>query len=262
MGGLGLFSSLYFVVVGVGMIGFVDFDVVDDLNLYCQVLFGQNDVGWLKFEVVIECFQQVNLYVDFVFYVVCFDFLNVFEIFWDYDIVVDGMDNFLMCYFVNDVCVLFGKFNVYGLIFCFEGQVFVFWGKKGFCYCCFFVEFFLLGFVLFCVEGGVFGVFLGIIGFLQVNEMIKLIFGVGDLMFGWFLFFDVLKMSFCEFKLCKNLECLFCFDFLMIIEFIDYDVFCGIIFVVEVIDDIDVLFGQVQVWFFIGEKFQFVDVWI
>lgn len=227
-GGLGSPSSLYLAAAGVGTLGLVDFDVVDDSNLHRQVLFGERDVGRPKLEAAVDRLQQVNPHVRYVPHPARLDSSNALEILSSYDIVVDGTDNFPTRYLVNDACVLLGKPNVYGSIFRFEGQVSVFWGEKGPCYRCLFAEPPPPGLVPSCAEGGVLGVLPGIIGSLQANEAIKLILGAGDPLIGRLLLFDALKMSFRELRLRKNPDCPICSENPTLTELIDYDAFCGL----------------------------------
>ncbi|HEV7668768.1 MAG TPA: molybdopterin-synthase adenylyltransferase MoeB [Thermoanaerobaculia bacterium] len=227
-GGLGSPVGLYLAAAGVGTLGLVDFDVVDDSNLQRQVLFGISDVGRPKIEAAASRLADINPHIKIVPYETRLESSNALDLFRDYDLVVDGTDNFPTRYLVNDACVLLGKPNVYGSIFRFEGQVSVFWGAKGPCYRCLFPEPPPPGLVPSCAEGGVLGVLPGIIGALQANEVIKLIVGVGDPLIGRLVLFDALKLRFRELKLRKDPACPICSEHPTQTELIDYDQFCGI----------------------------------
>lgn len=227
-GGLGSPLGLYLAAAGVGTLGLVDFDVVDDSNLQRQVLFGISDVGKPKIEAAAARLRDINPHIHIVPYETRLDSSNALDLFRDYDLVVDGTDNFPTRYLVNDACVLLGKPNVYGSIFRFEGQVSVFWGAKGPCYRCLFPEPPPPGLVPSCAEGGVLGVLPGIIGALQANEVIKLIVGAGDPLIGRLVLFDALKLRFRELKLRKDPNCPICSEHPTQTGLIDYDQFCGI----------------------------------
>ncbi len=227
-GGLGSPLGLYLAAAGVGTLGLVEFDVVDESNLHRQVLFSHADVGRPKLDAAIARLRGINPHIDLVPHALRLDASNALELFAGYDIVVDGTDNFQTRYLVNDACVLTGKPNVYGSIFRFEGQVSIFWGARGPCYRCLFPEPPPPGLVPSCAEGGVLGVLPGIIGALQANEVIKLIVGAGEPMIGRLLLFDALKMKFRELKLRKDPNCPICSAHPTQHGLIDYDQFCGI----------------------------------
>ena len=227
-GGLGSPLGLYLAAAGVGTLGVVEFDVVDESNLHRQVLFSHADVGRPKLTAAVERLRGINPYITLQPHPLRLDSSNALELFAPYDIVVDGTDNFQTRYLVNDACVLTGKPNVYGSIFRFEGQVSIFWGARGPCYRCLFPEPPPPGLVPSCAEGGVLGVLPGIIGALQANEVIKLIVGAGEPMIGRLLLFDALKMKFRELKLRKDPACPICSEHPTQHELIDYDQFCGI----------------------------------
>ncbi|HEX2224371.1 MAG TPA: molybdopterin-synthase adenylyltransferase MoeB [Thermoanaerobaculia bacterium] len=227
-GGLGSPLGLYLAAAGVGTLGLVDFDVVDESNLHRQVLFGRRDVGRPKIQAALERLHDVNPYIKLVPHETRLESSNALDLFKDYDLVVDGTDNFPTRYLVNDACVLLGKPNVYGSIFRFEGQVAVFWGARGPCYRCLFPEPPPPGLVPSCAEGGVLGVLPGIIGSLQANEVIKLLTGAGDPLIGRIVLFDALKMKFRELKLRKDPSCPICSENPTQRELIDYQQFCGI----------------------------------
>jgi adenylyltransferase/sulfurtransferase len=227
-GGLGSPLGMYLAAAGVGTIGLVEFDTVDESNLHRQLLYGMADVGRPKIEAAMERLNIVNPHVNLIPHQVRLDSSNALDIAKDYDLVVDGTDNFPTRYLVNDACVLLGKPNVYGSIFRFEGQVSVFWAEKGPCYRCLFPEPPPPGLVPSCAEGGVLGVLPGIIGSLQANEVIKLIIGKGEPAIGRLLLFDALRLKFRELKLRKNPECPVCGEHPTVTSLIDYEQFCGI----------------------------------
>jgi len=227
-GGLGSPLGLYLAAAGVGKLGLVDFDVVDESNLQRQVLFGQDDVGRPKIEAAAERLRGVNREIEIVGYETRLDSSNALDLFEGYDLVVDGTDNFPTRYLVNDACVLSGKPNVYGSIFRFEGQVSVFWGAEGPCYRCLFPEPPPPGLVPSCAEGGVLGVLPGIIGALQANEAIKLLIGEGEPLIGRLVLFDALRLRFRELKLQKDPNCPVCSESPTQTELIDYQQFCGL----------------------------------
>ena len=227
-GGLGAPLGLYLAAAGVGRIGLVDFDVVDFTNLQRQVTFGSKDVGRRKIEAARERLQDLNPEIEIVTHEAKLTSENALAILRDYDIVVDGTDNFPTRYLVNDACVLLGKPNVYGSIFRFEGQATVFAFEDGPCYRCLYPEPPPPGLVPSCAEGGVLGVLPGIVGSIQANETIKLIIGRGEPLKGRLLLFDALKMQFRELKLRKNPACPVCGPHPTVTELIDYVEFCGL----------------------------------
>src|SRR5271165_2313750 len=227
-GGLGAPLGLYLTAAGVGHIGLVDFDVVDFTNLQRQVTFGTSDVGKPKTAAAKARLSNLNPDVEITSYEIKLTSENALELFKDYDVIVDGTDNFPTRYLVNDACVLLGKPNVYGSIFRFEGQVTVFGMPDGPCYRCLYPAPPPPGLVPSCAEGGVLGVLPGIIGSLQALETIKLILGRGDSLVGRLLLFDALTMKFRELKLRKNSSCPMCGTHRKIHELIDYNEFCGI----------------------------------
>ncbi|HBL27555.1 MAG TPA: molybdenum cofactor biosynthesis protein MoeB [Acidobacteria bacterium] len=226
-GGLGSPLGLYLAAAGVGTLGLVDFDVVDESNLHRQVLYGHAAVGRPKIQVALERLADVNPHIRLVPHELRLVAGNALELLADYDLVVDGTDNFATRYLVNDACVLLGKPNVYGSIFRFEGQVSVFWGARGPCYRCLFPEPPPPGLVPSCAEGGVLGVLPGIIGSLQANEVIKLIVGAGDPLIGRLVLFDALKMRFRELQLKKDPACPICAENPAQRGLIDYEQLCG-----------------------------------
>lgn len=227
-GGLGSPVGLYLAAAGVGRLGLVDFDEVDETNLHRQVLYGQADIGRAKLDAALERLGDINPHIELVAHREKLTSDNAMEILEGYDLVVDGSDNFPTRYLVNDACVLTGKPNVYGSIFRFEGQVAVFWGAEGPCYRCLFPEPPPPGLVPSCAEGGVLGVLPGIIGSLQANEAIKLVLGVGESLVGRLVVFDALSMEFRELRLAKSEDCPVCGEDPSLRELIDYEQFCGL----------------------------------
>src|SRR5580658_9018667 len=227
-GGLGAPLGLYLAAAGVGRIGLVDFDTVDSTNLQRQILFGTTDVGRPKIEAAAEHLRNLNPEIQIDTFETHLTSENALEIFKDYDIIVDGTDNFPTRYLVNDACVILGKPNVYGSIFRFEGQITVFGYPGGPCYRCLYPEPPPPGLVPSCAEGGVLGVLPGIVGTIQAAEALKLIIGKGDPLVGRLLLFDALAMKFRELKLRKNPECPVCGAHPTVTKLIDYAEFCGI----------------------------------
>jgi adenylyltransferase/sulfurtransferase len=227
-GGLGSPSALYLAAAGVGTLGLVDDDIVDESNLQRQVLHGTSDVGRSKLDSAADTLCDVNPHVRIEKHETRLTAANALQILDAYDIVVDGTDNFPTRYLVNDACVLLGKPNVYGSVFRWEGQASVFASDDGPCYRCLFREPPPPGLVPNCAEGGVMGVLPGIIGSVQAMEVVKLVVGVGQPLVGRLLIFDALEMSWREVALRRNPECPVCGDAPTQTELIDYDVFCGV----------------------------------
>src|SRR6202453_1062166 len=227
-GGLGAPLGLYLAAAGVGRLGLVDFDVVDSTNLQRQVLFGTNDIGKPKIVAAANRLRDLNPDIRIDTFETELTSANALEIFKDYDIIVDGTDNFPTRYLVNDACVLLGKPNVYGSIFRFDGQITIFGYPGGPCYRCLYPEPPPPGLVPSCAEGGVLGVLPGIVGAIQAAETLKLIIGKGEPLVGRLLLFDALAMRFRELKLRKNPECPVCGGHPTITKLIDYEEFCGI----------------------------------
>ena len=234
-GGLGAPVSMYLAAAGVGRMGIVDFDVVDHTNLQRQILFGSDDVGKAKLDAATSRLQSINPHVTIEGYEIRLGADNALDIIRNYDLIVDGTDNFPTRYCVNDACVMLGKPNVYGSIFRFEGQATVFDPRKqdgtnaaGPCYRCLYPDPPPPGMVPSCAEGGVLGILPGVIGTIQATEAIKLILGKGQTLVGRLLRFDALAMSFKQFKLRHDPSCPVCGDNPTITELIDYEQFCGI----------------------------------
>jgi molybdopterin/thiamine biosynthesis adenylyltransferase/rhodanese-related sulfurtransferase len=226
-GGLGSPALLYLAAAGVGTLGIIDFDVVDESNLQRQIIHGQSDVGRPKAESARDSIQEINPYVTVVLHEERLDSDNAMEIFAQYDLIVDGTDNFATRYLVNDACVLLGKPYVWGSIYRFDGQASVFWAEYGPCYRCLYPEPPPPGMVPSCAEGGVLGVLCGSIGSIQVNEAIKLITGIGDPLAGRLMIYDALEMSYRTVRVRKDPECAVCGKNATITELIDYEEFCG-----------------------------------
>ncbi|MGH9491715.1 MAG: molybdopterin-synthase adenylyltransferase MoeB [Terriglobales bacterium] len=227
-GGLGAPVALYLAAAGVGTLGMVDFDVVDFTNLQRQVIHGTSDVGRSKLDSAAETIHDINPNVQVVRHAAKLTSDNALEIFRDYDLVVDGTDNFPTRYLVNDACVLTGIPNVYASIFRFEGQAAVLALPDGPCYRCWYPEPPPPGLVPSCAEGGVLGVLPGILGTLQAMEALKLILGIGEPLKNRVLLFDALQMRFRELKLRKSPDCPICGPHRTIHKLIDYQEFCGI----------------------------------
>jgi molybdopterin/thiamine biosynthesis adenylyltransferase/rhodanese-related sulfurtransferase/molybdopterin converting factor small subunit len=227
-GGLGAPLGLYLAAAGIGRIGLVDFDVVDFTNLQRQVIHGTKDVGRKKLDSAADTMRDINPFVQIDKYDVALSSDNALGILKDYDIVIDGTDNFPTRYLVNDACVLLGKPNVYGSIFRFEGQATVFAYEGGPCYRCLYPEPPPPGLVPSCAEGGVLGILPGTIGLIQATEAVKLILGIGEPLVGRLLLYDALAMKFRELKLRRNTECPVCGDHPTITKLIDYQQFCGV----------------------------------
>ena len=227
-GGLGAPLAMYLAAAGVGTLGIVDFDVVDESNLQRQIIHGTSDIGRPKMESARDRINDINPNVHVEVYEEALSSENALEIFKDFDVIVDGTDNFPTRYLVNDACVLTGKPNVYGSIFRFEGQASVFWAKEGPCYRCLYPEPPPPGLVPSCAEGGVLGILPGAIGTIQATETVKLILGIGEPLVGRLLLYDALGMSFREMKLRKDPNCPVCGENPSVTELIDYQEFCGI----------------------------------
>src|SRR6516225_9271398 len=227
-GGLGSPLALYLAAAGVGTIGLVDFDVVDFTNLQRQIIHFTSDVGRSKLESAKEKLGSINPFVNVRTFNTKLTSENALSIFADFDIIIDGTDNFPTRFLVNDACVFTGKPNVYGSIFRFEGQASVFAAKDGPCYRCLYPEPPPPGLVPNCAEGGVLGILPGLIGVIQATETVKLILGTGKPLIGRLLLYDALEMPFREMKVRKNLECPVCGPEPSIRGLIDYHQFCGV----------------------------------
>lgn len=227
-GGLGSPVALYLAAAGIGRIGLVDYDVVDASNLQRQVIHGTSGIGQLKVESARRRMLDLNPDIQVDVYNEPFTSANAIQIAADYDLLIDGTDNFPTRYLTNDLCVLTGKPNVYGSIYRFDGQVSVFDARRGPCYRCLFPEPPPPGLVPSCAEGGVLGVLPGTIGTLQATEALKLLLGIGDSLIGRLLLFNALDMSFEFVKLRKNPGCKVCGPNPEVTALIDYEAFCGV----------------------------------
>ncbi|MGI8732692.1 MAG: molybdopterin-synthase adenylyltransferase MoeB [Pyrinomonadaceae bacterium] len=227
-GGLGAPLGMYLAAAGVGRLGILDFDVVESSNLQRQIIHGTKDVGRRKVDSARDRLADINPHIEIETHETRLTSVNALSLFENYDIIVDGTDNFPTRYLVNDACVLTGKPNVYGSIFRFEGQASVFWAQKGACYRCLYPEPPPPGLVPSCAEGGVLGVLPGIVGAIQANETIKIILGAEDLLVNRLLLFDAWAMKFRELKLRKDPTCPVCGEHPTIMELIDYEEFCGL----------------------------------
>jgi len=228
VGGLGSPAALYLAAAGVGTLGLVDHDAVELSNLQRQILHGTSSVGRGKLDSAAARLHDVNPGVRLEPHEVRLSSANALRILADYDVVVDGSDNFPTRYLVNDACALLGKPNVYGSIFRFEGQVSVFHAGRGPCYRCLYRDPPPPELVPSCAEGGVLGVLPGIVGALQAAEAIKIVLGIGDTLVGRLLLVDVLTMRFRELALARDPDCPLCGSAPSIRELIDYDAFCGV----------------------------------
>jgi len=226
-GGLGSPMALYLAAAGVGTLGLVDFDAVDESNLQRQILHGTGDVGRPKVKSAEAAIHEVNPHVQVVLHETRLTSENALEILADYEVVADGTDNFPTRYLVNDACVLLGKPNVYGSVFRFEGQASVFCTPGGPCYRCLYPEPPPPGTVPSCAEGGVLGVLPGLIGMIQATEVVKLILGVGESLAGRLLLYDALEMGFRTLQLRRDPRCPACGDHPTLKHLIDYEAFCG-----------------------------------
>lgn len=227
-GGLGSPAAIYLAASGIGTIGIVDFDQVDLSNLHRQVMHGTPDIGRSKLDSAEDSIRAINPNVAVVKHAALLSSSNALDILKEYDLVVDGTDNFPTRYLVNDACVLLGKVNVYGSIFRFDGQATVFCAPDGPCYRCLYPEPPPPGVVPSCAEGGVLGVLPGIIGLIQSTEAVKLILGVGTPLTGRLLLYDALAMGFREIRIKRDPDCPSCGENRSIHALIDYHQFCGL----------------------------------
>jgi adenylyltransferase/sulfurtransferase len=260
-GGLGCPTAQYLAAAGVGRLGIVDFDVVDASNLHRQVLFGTRDVGRPKVEVAAERIAAMNPDVVVERHPLRLSSENALGLFAEYDVIVDGTDNFPTRYLSNDACVLLGKPNVHGSIFRFDGQATVFDARHGPCYRCLFPEPPPPGAVPSCAEGGVLGVLPGLIALIQATETVKLVTGAGEPLYGRLLQYDALRMEFNEFRLKKDTDCPVCGATPEVTELIDYEGFCGMPAASEAAADFsEVSAHAVQARRASGEEFLLLDV--
>jgi molybdopterin/thiamine biosynthesis adenylyltransferase/rhodanese-related sulfurtransferase len=249
-GGLGSPALMYLAAAGVGTLGIVEFDEVDESNLQRQVIHGQSDIGRPKAESARESVKEINPLVHVVVHGERLDNTNVMEIFAGYDLIVDGTDNFATRYMVNDAAVLLGKPYVWGSIYRFDGQASVFWAEHGPCYRCLYPEPPPPGMVPSCAEGGVLGVLCASIGSIQVNEAIKLITGVGEPLLGSLMVYDALEMEYRKLAVRKDPNCAICGDNPTVTGLIDYDDFCGAVSAeaAEAVVDSTISVRQLENW--------------
>jgi molybdopterin/thiamine biosynthesis adenylyltransferase/rhodanese-related sulfurtransferase len=261
-GGLGSPTLMYLAAAGVGTLGVVDFDTVDESNLQRQVIHGQSDIGRSKAESARDTIREVNPFVEVILHQERLDSSNVISIFAGYDLIVDGTDNFATRYLVNDACVLLGKPYVWGSIYRFDGQASVFWAEYGPCYRCLYPEPPPPGMVPSCAEGGVLGVLCGTVGSIQTTEAIKLLTGIGDPLVGRLMIYDALEMTFRSVRVRKDPECPLCGKNPTITELIDYDAFCGTVSAeaAEAAADATITAAELKEMFDRGEDFLLVDV--
>ncbi|HZC70311.1 MAG TPA: adenylyltransferase/sulfurtransferase MoeZ [Jatrophihabitans sp.] len=228
-GGLGSPALMYLAAAGVGTLGIVEFDVVDESNLQRQIIHGQSDIGRSKAESARDSVREINPLIQVNIHEQRLDSSNVMELFAQYDLIVDGTDNFATRYLVNDACVLLGKPYVWGSIYRFDGQASVFWAEHGPCYRCLYPEPPPPGMVPSCAEGGVLGVLCASIGSIQATEAIKLLTGVGEPLLGSLMVYDALEMNYRKINVRKDSSCAVCGDNPTVTELIDYEAFCGVV---------------------------------
>jgi len=265
-GGLGSPALLYLAAAGVGTLGIVDFDTVDESNLQRQVIHGQSDIGRSKAESARDSIREINPLIDVVLHQDRLDSSNVFEIFEQYDLIVDGTDNFATRYLVNDAAFLLGKPYVWGSIYRFDGQASVFWptapGGQAPCYRCLYPEPPPPGMVPSCAEGGVLGILCASIGAIQSTEAVKLLMGIGEPLVGSLMVYDALDMEYRKIKVRKDPECPLCGKNPTITELIDYDAFCGVVSeeAQEAAAGSTILATELKAKMDAGEDFLLVDV--
>jgi adenylyltransferase/sulfurtransferase len=227
-GGLGSPALLYLAAAGVGTLGIVEFDTVDESNLQRQIIHGVSDIGKPKAESAAASIREINPLINVIVHDTALDTENVKEIFSQYDLIVDGTDNFATRYMVNDAAVLLGKPYVWGSIYRFDGQASVFWAEHGPCYRCLYPEPPPPGMVPSCAEGGVLGVLCASIGSIQVNEAIKLLAGIGEPLVGKLMVYDALEMEYRKIKVRKDPDCVLCGPNATLTDLMeDYEDFCG-----------------------------------
>lgn len=226
-GGLGSPALMYLAAAGVGTLGIVEFDTVDESNLQRQIIHRQSTIGQSKAESAASVVRDINPYVNIEIHEMRLDSSNVMDLFAQYDLIVDGTDNFATRYLVNDACVLLNKPYVWGSIYRFDGQASVFWSEHGPCYRCLYPEPPPPGMVPSCAEGGVLGVLCASIGSIQVNEAIKVLTGIGEPLVGSLMVYDALEMTYRKIKVRKDPNCAICSDHPTVTALIDYEAFCG-----------------------------------
>jgi adenylyltransferase/sulfurtransferase len=262
-GGLGSPALMYLAAAGVGTLGIVDFDTVDESNLQRQIIHGVSDIGKSKALSAAESIREINPYVSVVIHDTALDRDNVKEIFAPYDLIVDGTDNFATRYMVNDAAVLLGKPYVWGSIYRFDGQASVFWAENGPCYRCLYPEPPPPGMVPSCAEGGVLGVLCASIGSIQVTEAIKLLTGIGEPLVGGLMVYDALEMSYRKIKVRKDPNCVLCGENPTLTDLMDdYEDFCGAVSVEaqEATVDSTITARELKEWQDAGKDLFLVDV--
>ncbi|MEE6260283.1 adenylyltransferase/sulfurtransferase MoeZ [Plantactinospora sonchi] len=262
-GGLGSPALMYLAAAGVGTLGIIDFDTVDESNLQRQIIHGQSDVGRPKAESAAATIREINPLVNVVIHNTALDRDNVLDIFGQYDLIVDGTDNFATRYMVNDAAVLLGKPYVWGSIYRFDGQASVFWAEHGPCYRCLYPEPPPPGMVPSCAEGGVLGVLCASIGSIQVTEAIKLLTGIGEPLVGRLMVYDALEMSYRKIKVRKDPACALCGENPTVTELLeDYEDFCGAVSAEaeEAIVDATITARELKEWQDAGKDIFLVDV--
>jgi Dinucleotide-utilizing enzymes involved in molybdopterin and thiamine biosynthesis family 2 len=261
-GGLGSPALMYLAAAGVGTLGIVEFDSVDESNLQRQVIHGQSDIGRPKAESAADSIREINPYVNVVIHNTALSNDNVLEIFSQYDLIVDGTDNFATRYMVNDAAVLLDKPYVWGSIYRFDGQASVFWSKYGPCYRCLYPEPPPPGMVPSCAEGGVLGVLCASIGSIQVTEAIKVLTGVGEPLVGALMVYDALEMTYRKIKVRKDPNCAICGENPTITGLIDYEDFCGTVSAAaqEAATGSTITVTELKDWLTSGKPIHLVDV--
>jgi adenylyltransferase/sulfurtransferase len=262
-GGLGSPALMYLAAAGVGTLGIVEFDTVDESNLQRQIIHGQSDIGRSKAESAAATIREINPYVNVVIHDTALDRENVREIFSGYDLIVDGTDNFATRYLVNDAAVLLGKPYVWGSIYRFDGQASVFWAEHGPCYRCLYPEPPPPGMVPSCAEGGVLGVLCASIGSIQVTEAIKLLTGIGEPLVGRLTVYDALEMSYRTIKVRKDPNCALCGENPTVTDLLeDYEDFCGGVTdeAAEAVVNSTITVTELADWQRSGKDFLLVDV--
>ena len=261
-GGLGSPALMYLAAAGVGTLGIVEFDTVDESNLQRQIIHGQSDIGRSKAESARDSVKEINPYVNVILHEERLESENALELFAQYDLIVDGTDNFATRYLVNDACVLLNKPYIWGSIYRFDGQASVFWSEYGPCYRCLYPEPPPPGMVPSCAEGGVLGVLCGSIGSIQVTEAIKLLTGVGDPLVGRLMIYDALEMNYRTVKVRKDPECAVCGKNPTVTELIDYEAFCGAVSeeAQEAVKDSTITPKTLKQWIDEGRDLEIIDV--
>lgn len=261
-GGLGSPALMYLAAAGVGTLGIIDFDIVDESNLQRQVIHGQNDLGKSKAQSASETVANINPGVTTVIHNEILTNDNVLDIFAQYDLIIDGTDNFATRYMVNDAAVFLGKPYVWGSIYRFDGQTSVFWAEHGPCYRCLYPEPPPPGMVPSCAEGGVLGVLCASVGAVQTTEAIKLITGIGDPLSGRLMVYDALEMTYRTVKVKKDPNCAVCGTNPTVTELIDYEDFCGTVSAEasEAVQDSTITAAELKEWQDNGKNIDLIDV--